>query len=78
LRRLKFGDQRWMTRWETARYTQLLANERQFQLRMGTNSIITTPSGMMQIRSSYNRVTGLAWSGHGKLNKMDMSTDDSH
>ena len=26
LRRLKFGDQPWMTRWETARYTQLLGN----------------------------------------------------
>ena len=24
LRRLKFGNQPWMTRWETARYTQLL------------------------------------------------------
>ena len=36
LRRLKFGDQPWMTRWETARYTQLLANGKasQFQLRM--------------------------------------------
>ncbi len=26
LRRLKFGDQPWMTRWETARYTQFLTN----------------------------------------------------
>ena len=26
LRRLKFGDRPWMTRWETARYTQLVAN----------------------------------------------------
>jgi sulfane dehydrogenase subunit SoxC len=43
LRRLKFGTEPWMTRWETARYTQLLANgkARQFQLRMETNSVIT-------------------------------------
>jgi sulfane dehydrogenase subunit SoxC len=62
LRRLKFGDQPWMTRWETDRYTQLLANGKamQFQLRMETNSVITSPSGMMEIRPSYQRITGLA------------------
>jgi sulfane dehydrogenase subunit SoxC len=77
LRRLKFGDQPWMTRWETARYTQLLANgkARQFQLRMETNSVITSPSGLMEIRPGYNRITGLAWSGHGKIAKLEISTD---
>jgi sulfane dehydrogenase subunit SoxC len=77
LRRLKFGDQPWMTRWETARYTQLLANgkARQFQLRMETNSVITGPSGMMEIKPGYNRITGLAWSGHGKITKVEVSTD---
>ncbi|UFZ07187.1 sulfite dehydrogenase [Bradyrhizobium ontarionense] len=77
LRRLKFGDQPWMTRWETARYTQLLANgkARQFQLRMETNSVITQPSGTMQIRPGYNRISGLAWSGHGKIARVDISTD---
>ena len=77
LRRLKFGDQPWMTRWETARYTQLLPDGKamQFQLRMETNSVITSPSGMMQIRPGYNRITGLAWSGHGKIAKAEVSTD---
>ncbi|MBC9877700.1 sulfite dehydrogenase [Bradyrhizobium sp. INPA01-394B] len=77
LRRLKFGDQPWMTRWETARYTQLLASgkARQFQLRMETNSVITQPSGTMQIRPGYNRISGLAWSGHGKIAKVEISTD---
>jgi len=77
LRRLKFGDQPWMTRWETARYTQLLADgkARQFQLRMETNSVITSPSGMMEIKPGYNRITGLAWSGHGKIARVDVSTD---
>src|SRR6516162_8412789 len=77
LRRLKFGDQPWMTRWETARYTQLLPDGKamQFQLRMETNSVITSPSGMMQIRPGYNRITGLAWSGHGKIAKVEVSTD---
>jgi sulfane dehydrogenase subunit SoxC len=77
LRRLKFGDRPWMTRWETDRYTQLLADgkARQFQLRMETNSVITSPSGTMEIRPGYNRITGLAWSGHGKIAKVDISTD---
>jgi sulfane dehydrogenase subunit SoxC len=78
LRRLKFGDQPWMTRWETARYTQLQANGKatQFQLRMETNSVITSPSGTMVIRPGYQRITGLAWSGHGKIVKVEISTDD--
>ena len=77
LRRLKFGDQPWMTRWETARYTQLRANGKatQFQLRMDANSVITSPSGTMVIKPGYQRITGLAWSGHGKIVKVEISTD---
>jgi len=77
LRRLKFGDQPWMTRWETARYTQLLADgkARHFHLRMDTNSVVSSPSGMMQIRPGANRITGLAWSGHGKITGVEVSTD---
>jgi sulfane dehydrogenase subunit SoxC len=77
LRRLKFGDQPWMTRWETARYTQLRANGKatQFQLRMEANSVITSPSGMMVIKPGYQRITGLAWSGHGRIVKVEISTD---
>lgn len=78
LRRLKFGDRPWMTRWETDRYTQLRPDGKatQFQLRMDTNSVITSPSGMMKIRPGYNRITGIAWSGHGKIAKVEVSTDD--
>lgn len=77
LRRLKFGDQPWMTRWETDRYTQLLADgkARQFQLRMDANSVITFPSGMMQIQPGYHRISGLAWSGHGTIKRVEISTD---
>jgi sulfane dehydrogenase subunit SoxC len=77
LRRLKFGDQPWMTRWETARYTQLQANGKatQFQLRMETNSVITSPSGTMVIKPGYRRISGLAWSGHGKIARVEISTD---
>jgi sulfane dehydrogenase subunit SoxC len=77
LRRLKFGNQPFMTRWETARYTQLQADgsARQFQLRQEVNSVITAPSGMMRIRPGYNRITGLAWSGHGRITRVEISTD---
>ncbi len=77
LRRLKFGDRPFMTRWETARYTQLQADgkARQFQLRQDVNSVITTPSGMMEIRPGYNRISGLAWSGHGRIVRVEVSTD---
>ena len=66
-----------MTRWETARYTQLLPNgkAKQFQAEDGNQFSITSPSGMMQIRPGYNRITGLAWSGHGKVAKVEVSTD---
>jgi len=68
-----------MTRWETARYTQLQANGKatQFQLRMETNSVITSPSGTMVIKPGYQRIMGLAWSGHGKIAKVEISTDDA-
>ena len=80
LRRLKFGDQPWMTRWETARYTQLQANGKatQFQLRMETNSVITSPSGTMTIKPGYQRINGLAWSGHGTIAKVEISTDGAN
>lgn len=77
LRRLRFGDQPWMTRWETARYTQLLPSgkARQFQLRQDINSVITSPSGMMEIRPGYVCISGLAWSGYGRITKVEVSTD---
>ncbi|KQO59025.1 hypothetical protein ASF24_14220 [Methylobacterium sp. Leaf86] len=77
LRRLKFGDRPFMTRWETARYTQLQADgrARQFQLKQEVNSVITAPSGMMTIHPGYNRITGLAWSGNGCIVRVEVSTD---
>lgn len=77
LRRLKFGDAPFMTRWETARYTQLQADgtARQFQLHQDVNSVITSPSGMMMINPGFNLISGLAWSGYGKIERVDVSTD---
>jgi sulfane dehydrogenase subunit SoxC len=77
LRRLKFGDQPFMTRWETDRYTQLLPDgkARQFQLYQEVNSVIISPSGTMRIRPGHNRISGLAWSGRGKIATVEISVD---
>jgi len=46
LRRLKFGDQLFQTRWETSKYTSLLPDglARQFSFTMEVKSVITRPS----------------------------------
>ena len=77
LRRLKFGDKPFMTRWETARYTSLMPDGRgrQFHLRQDVNSLITAPSGMMVIKPGYHRISGLAWSGHGRITQVEVSVD---
>jgi sulfane dehydrogenase subunit SoxC len=77
LRRLKFGDKPFMTRWETARYTSLMPDgrARQFHLRQDVNSLITAPSGMMAIKPGYHRISGLAWSGHGSISRVEVSVD---
>jgi len=77
LRRLKFGDKPFMTRWETARYTSVMPDgrARQFHLRQDVNSLITSPSGMMAIKPGYHRISGLAWSGHGSIVKVEVSVD---
>src|SRR5699024_3366265 len=43
--------------------------------RQEVNSVITSPSGMMEIEPGYNRITGLAWSGNGLISKVEASTD---
>jgi sulfane dehydrogenase subunit SoxC len=77
LRRLKLGNEPFMTRWETAKYTDLLANgkARKFTLVQGPGSVITTPSGKMQIGAGFVEIRGLAWSGHGRVARVDVSLD---
>jgi sulfane dehydrogenase subunit SoxC len=78
LRRLEVSDQPFMTREETSKYTDLMANgkARQFTLEMDAKSVITFPSGDMKLpgRGLYN-VTGLAWSGRGRMQSVDVSVD---
>ena len=77
LRRLKLGDEPFMTRWETAKYTDLLADgsARKFTLVQDPGSVITSPSGSMQIEQGSIEIRGLAWSGHGRVKRVDVSVD---
>lgn len=77
LRRLKLGAAPFMTRWETAKYTDLLPDGQayQFTLVMEAKSVITYPSGHQQIRPGFHEISGLAWSGRGKVTKVEVSVD---
>jgi sulfane dehydrogenase subunit SoxC len=78
LRRLEVSDQPFMTREETSKYTDLMANgkARQFTLEMDAKSVITFPSGDMKLPGpGFYNVTGLAWSGRGRVQSVDVSTD---
>ena len=78
LRRLKLGDQPFETRDETSKYTDLMPNgiARQFNFVMETKSVITRPAGGQQLRDpGFHEITGLAWSGRGRIRSVDVSTD---
>ncbi|MCZ6502453.1 MAG: sulfite dehydrogenase [Gammaproteobacteria bacterium] len=66
------------TRDETAKYTDLLENgkAKMFSLKMGVKSVITSPSGKMQLRrKGVYEISGLAWSGNGAVRAVEVSAD---
>jgi sulfane dehydrogenase subunit SoxC len=78
LRRLEVSDKPFMTREETSKYTDLLANgkARQFSFDMEAKSVITFPSGDMKLPGpGFYNVAGLAWSGRGRVQSVDVSAD---
>ena len=78
LRRLDVSDKPFMTREETSKYTDLLGNgkARQFSMEMEAKSVITFPSGDMKLPGAgFYEITGLAWSGRGRVQSVDVSVD---
>ena len=78
LRRIKLGTEPWQTREETSAYTDLRADGKalQFTFAMEVKSVITQPSGMMKLKSKgFYEISGLAWSGNGKIRRVEVSTD---
>lgn len=78
LRRLKLGDQPFQTREETSKYTDLMPDgtARQFTFVMEAKSVITFPSGGQTLRDhGFYEISGLAWSGRGRITQVEVSTD---
>lgn len=78
LRRIEVGNGPWETREETSKYTDLMPDgtARQFTFVMEAKSVITNPSGGQTIaRRGFYEITGLAWSGRGRITRVDISTD---
>ncbi|WP_150523417.1 sulfite dehydrogenase [Roseibium sediminis] len=79
LRRLEVGDEPWHHREETSKYTDLLANgkARRFTWVMDPKSVITSPSPQMPISHGEGPmvISGLAWSGNGRITRVDVSLD---
>jgi sulfane dehydrogenase subunit SoxC len=78
LRRLELGTQPWMTRWETSKYTDPLPDgkARIFSFEIDAKSIITSPTFPAVITKGWWPVSGLAWSGRGKITRVEVSTDN--
>jgi sulfane dehydrogenase subunit SoxC len=78
LRRLKFATEPFMTRWETSKYTDPLpgGKARMFSFEMDAKSIITSPAYPERLSGpGWWPVSGLAWSGRGRITRVDVSTD---
>ncbi len=79
LRRIEVGDQPWHHREETSKYTDLLADgrARRFTWTMDVKSVITNPSPQAPLNHGRGQavLTGLAWSGLGRISRVDVSID---
>jgi len=78
LRRLQAADQPVMARNETAKYTELQPDgkARQFTFVMEAKSLITHPSPGHELQGpGIYQIGGLAWSGRGKITKVEVSAD---
>lgn len=78
LRRLELGDAPFMTREETSKYSDAMADGRveMFTFLMGVKSLITFPSYGLGLRGKgWHEIRGLAWSGAGKVTRVDISVD---
>ena len=78
LRRIKLTKKPTYTKDETSKYSDLLANGKtlQFTFPMEVKSVITQPTaGTVPLKKGPVHISGLAWSGLGKIKKVEVSTD---
>jgi sulfane dehydrogenase subunit SoxC len=78
LRRLEVGDKPYATKDETLHYVDLMPDgrHRQYSSIQECKSVVTTPSGGQVLAGKgYYQISGLAWSGRGKVQRVDVSVD---
>ena len=78
LRRVEVGDMPYATKDESVHYMDLMPDgqHRQYTSIQEVKSVITSPSGgQMLLDKGFHNITGLAWSGRGKVKKVDVSVD---
>jgi sulfane dehydrogenase subunit SoxC len=77
LRRIELSDRPFMTREETSKYTDPMADgsARMFSFLMDARSLITYPAYPVTLTRGWVEINGIAWSGSGKIQRVDVSTD---
>lgn len=78
LRRVELGDMPYGAKDESIHYIDLMPDgtHRQYTTIQECKSVITTPSGgQTLIDKGYFTISGLAWSGRGKIARVDVSLD---
>ncbi len=78
LRRIEVGDKPYGTKDEVLHYVDLMPGglHRQYASTQECKSVVTTPSGgQVLLDKGFYNISGLAWSGRGKVKRVDVSTD---
>src|SRR6266849_5131913 len=78
LQRIVLAAEPYQSRDETSKYTDLMPDgkARQFTFPMEAKSVITYPSGGQTLPGpGFYELTGLAWSGRGRVERVDVTTD---
>ena len=78
LRRIEVGDRPYGTKDETLHYVDLMPDgrHRQYTSIQECKSVVTTPSGgQVLVGRGFYDISGLAWSGRGRVRRVDVSVD---
>ena len=78
LRRIEVGDAPYGAKDEAVHYMDLMPSglHRQYTNIQECKSVVTTPSGgQVLLDKGFYNITGLAWSGKGRIRKVDVSVD---
>lgn len=78
LRRIEVGDAPYAAKDEAVHYMDLMPSglHRQYTNLQECKSVVTTPSGgQVLLDKGFYNITGLAWSGKGRIKQVDVSVD---